>query len=503
MPHLVWSVLHIWIFIWKNKYGDNMNSKSIWNMETEIPRRKPLNKKIKADVCVVGGGMAGVLTAYKLQENGFDVVVLEARSVASGQTGNTTAKLTIQQGEKYTKLIETLGETKARLYAKANSDAIDDFERIIKEKNINCDFQRVPSYLYSLEEDNNIIKEYESAKKIGINCYTTDLTHLPFKVKTALVFRNQAQFNPLKFLSKITEEIKIYENSPVREIKSNLVETESGVVQANHIVIATHYPIVNKKGLFFPRLYQSRSYALALEGGVTLDGMYFTEDREGLSFRNYKNYTIIVGEGHNTGDNPNGDKYKRLRNKVMQILPDSREVARWSAQGTKSIDGLPYIGKYCVTENAWYTATGFGKWGMTLSMVSANLITDLITGRENPYEKLFTPLRFKSSSADNLCKMGGKAIKEIAKEFFSPPQDELDEIEKGQAKVVSYNGEKVGAYRDENGQVHMVSIMCTHMGCQLQWNGDEKSWDCPCHGSRFSYKGELIDNPAQNNLNSV
>ena len=158
MPHLVWSGLHIWIFIWKNKYGDNMNSKSIWNMETEIPRRKPLNKKIKADVCVVGGGMAGVLTAYKLQENGFDVVVLEARSVASGQTGNTTAKLTIQQGEKYTKLIETLGETKARLYAKANSDAIDDFERIIKEKNINCDFQRVPSYLYSLEEDNNIIK---------------------------------------------------------------------------------------------------------------------------------------------------------------------------------------------------------------------------------------------------------------------------------------------------------------------------------------------------------
>ncbi len=492
--------MHISSKVRKNTIGDIMSSKSIWHKEIEIPRRNSLKKKIKADVCVIGAGMTGILTAYELQEKGFDVVVVEAKEIASGQTGNTTAKITCQHGEKYTKIVQSFGEKKAKLYANANIAAISEYERIINDKSINCDFQRVPSYLYSLEENNNINEEFENARKAGIDCYTTTSTQLPFRVKNALVFRNQAQFHPLKFLSNIVQNLTIYEKSPVREVKSNLVITEEGAVYANHIVFATHYPIVNTKGMYFPRLYQSRSYVLAIEGGKTLDGIYYTEDSQGLSFRNYNGLTIIAGEGHTTGENKEGDKFSRLRNKVANIFPQSKEVAHWSAQDTMPIDYAPYIGKYCVTESHWYTATGFGKWGMSSSMVSAMIISDMISERDNPYEDLFTPQRFKSSSADNLCKMGGKAIKGIAKDFFNLPEKHLDDLEKGQAAVIKYNSQKVGAYRDEKGKVYLVSPVCTHMGCQLEWNDDEKSWDCPCHGSRFTYKGELIDNPAQNDL---
>lgn len=480
-----------------------MNSKSIWNDSAKISPRESLSSNISADVCVIGGGIAGLLIANRLKESGLNVVVVEAKTIGSGQSSNTTAKITYQHGIIYNRLISTIGKDKATQYAEINRRAVEEYESLINRQNIKCDFVRSPACVYSLEENNPILEEYHSAKECGIDCYLTDSTHLPFKVKQALVFRNQAQFNPVMFISQLATGLKIYENSPVVEVKSDLVITEKGSVKADAIVFATHYPIVNTRGMYFPRLLQSRSYCLAIRGGKTLDGMYYPADKGGLSFRNYKDFTIVVGEGHITGDNPKGDKYSRLRQSVAQIFPDSTEVAHWSAQDTMSIDSLPFIGKYCITTPNWYVATGFGKWGMSLSMVSAIILDDLINNRKNGYKSLFSPRRFHPSSADNLCRMVGKAVTGISKEVFKSPKDSIEDIPTGEGKIVEYNGEKVGVYKDEDGNIFAVDVRCTHLGCQLEWNGDEKTWDCPCHGSRFSYKGELIDNPAQHNLNSI
>ena len=296
-----------------------MNSKSIWNDSAKISPRKSLTSNISADVCVIGGGIAGLLIANRLKESGLNVVVVEAKTICSGQSSNTTAKITYQHGLIYNKLISTIGKDKATQYAEINRRAIEEYENLINRKNIKCDFVRLPAYVYSLEENNPIREEYHSAKECGIDCYLTDSTHLPFKVKQALVFRGQAQFNPVMFMAQLAEGLKIYENSPVVEVKSDLVITEKGSVKAGAIVFATHYPIVNTRGMYFPRLLQSRSYCLAIKGGKILDGMYYPADKGGLSFRNYKDFTIVVGEGHITGDNPKGDKYSRLRQSVAQM----------------------------------------------------------------------------------------------------------------------------------------------------------------------------------------
>lgn len=477
-----------------------MDTKSIWDKSVDIPKRNALSSDITADVCVIGGGMAGILIAYKLKEKGFNPVVLEAGTIGSGQTKCTTAKITCQHGLKYTHLVEHFGKTKAKQYALANKTAIDEYENIINKFNISCDFERLPSYLYSLEENNSLGEEFENAKLSGIDCYLTDKTGLPFKVNRALVFRNQAQFHPMKFLKEISDKVKIYENSGVIEVHKNIVKTKKGRVNAENIVFATHYPIVNTRGMYFARMYQSRAYGVAVEGGSNLQGIYFSADKDGLSLRNYGELTLIVGEGHTTGNNPKGDKFSRLRQRINQLYPDSREVAHWSAQDTMPIDAVPYIGQYCVTTPNWYVATGFGKWGMSSSMVSAMIISDMISGEENSFSHVFAPARFKSSSADNLCRMGGKAIKGITKELFKMPEENYADVKKGQGAVIEYNGEKVGVYRDNDGKPFMVDVKCPHLGCQLEWNGDEKCWECPCHGSRFSYKGELIDNPAQKSL---
>lgn len=477
-----------------------MDRQSLWKETVEIPRRNSLNSTIKTDVCVIGGGMAGLLTAYKLKERGFDVVVVEASSIASGQTGNTTAKITCQHGVKYSEIISTFGEEKARLYAQANEKAIDEYEKIIEDNHIKCEFERLPSYLYSLKENNKIDEEFSASQKCGIDCCITEDTHLPFKVKRALMFPNQAQFNPLKFIKSIAQNIRIYENTKVTKVKGNLVLCEKGKVYAREIVFATHFPIVNTRGMYFSRMCQSRSYGIAVRGGKDLKGIYYSPDKEGLSLRNYKNFTIIVGESHTTGDNEEGKRYDRLRQKALQIFPSAIEVAHWSAQDTMTIDSVPFIGKYCVTTPHWYVATGFGKWGMSSSMVSAMIISDMISGKENEYEKVFSPQRFNTASGDNLMRMGGKAIKGISTELFKVSKENIDDVEVGVGKVIEYGGEKVGVYKESSGEIYMVDVKCPHMGCELKWNNDEKIWECPCHGSRFSYKGKLIDNPAKKGL---
>ncbi|NGU67419.1 FAD-dependent oxidoreductase [Clostridium perfringens] len=475
--------------------------KSLWSESCKFRKREALNKDIKTDVLVIGAGIAGILTAYMLKQKGREVVVIDAAEIASGNTKNTTAKITSQHDLIYSKLITEFGEEKARQYAKANELAIKKYKEIIEDRRIECDFEEKPAYVYSLNEVEVLKEEAEAAKKLGIDAEFVQEANLPFKINGALKFNNQAQFNPLKFLKDISNELVIYENTRALEIKENLVVTSGGNISAKNIVVATHYPIMNAPGYYFMKMHQERSYVLALENKSEIDGMYIDINKEGYSFRTYNNLLLLGGISHRTGENEEGGSYDELRKVAKKLYPKAKEKYHWSAQDCMTIDGIPYIGRYSSEIPSIYVATGFNKWGMTSSMVSAMIISDMILEKENDFSEIFSPRRFDLSlSINNIA----NDLIETAKNFIAQkvyiPSSEIEHIKNGHGGIIEYNGEKVGVYKNKEGKEFFVSTKCTHLGCQLSWNADELTWDCPCHGSRFDYKGRLIGSPATKDL---
>lgn len=416
----------------------------------------------KYDVIVIGAGMAGLLTAYYLQEQGKSVLVLEAAEVASGQTGRTTAKITSQHDLKYSVLADHVGIDRARLYARANETAIKEYEKLILKKEIKCEFKKVPAYLYTMRKEADMKREAEIAAFLGIDAFFTKETELPFAVEGAVVFRNQAQFAPLKFAHSIAKELEIWEHTKVIAIRGNQVLTENMTLTADKIVVATHYPLKNVPGFYFLRQHQERSYVLALSGCPKINGMYLGIDKDGLSLRQAGDRLLLGGGAHRTGENQAGGAYAALEQAAKQYFPEGKIEDRWSAQDCMPHDGIPFIGRYSVFTPNLYVATGFQKWGMTTSMVAALILRDELCGIENPYTGLFTPQRANVRAAwKNLWTDVGMSVKGLTKGLFHK------------------------------------NARCPHMGCELTWNPDEQSWDCPCHGSRFDKNGGLLDNPAK------
>ncbi|ELC8361438.1 FAD-dependent oxidoreductase [Clostridium perfringens] len=475
--------------------------KSVWSESCKFRKREALNKDIKTDVLVIGAGIAGILTAYMLKQKGREVIVIDTSEIASGNTKNTTAKITSQHDLIYSKLITEFGEEKARQYAKANELAIKKYKEIIEYKRIECDFEEKPAYVYSLNEVDVLKEEVEAAKKLGIDAEFVQEVNLPFKINGAVKFNNQAQFNPLKFLKGISNELVIYENTRALEIKENLVVTSGGNITANNIVVATHYPIMNDPGYYFMKMHQERSYVLALENTSEIDGMYIDLNKEGYSFRTYNNLLLLGGISHRTGENEEGGSYDELRKVAKRLYPKAKEKYYWSAQDCMTIDGIPYIGRYSSETPNIYVATGFNKWGMTSSMVSAMIISDMILEKENDFSEIFSPRRFDLSlSINNIANDLIETAKNFIAQKVSIPSSEIEHIKNGHGGIIEYNGEKVGVYKNKEGKEFFVSTKCTHLGCQLSWNSDELTWDCPCHGSRFDYKGRLIGSPATKDL---
>ena len=422
------------------------------------------------DVVVVGAGMAGILTAYFLKKQGKRVLIVEANTIASGQTERTTAKITSQHDLKYAKLLKDIGEQKARLYAQANELAIAQYAGIIKEKGINCQFERTDAYLYSLETETALKEEAEAANRLEIHAEFVTKTELPFEIKGAVCFKNQAQFSPLEFVKAIATELDILEHTMVTEVKDHWVITDKGILTADDIVLATHYPMRNVPGFYFLRQHQERSYVLALSGAKPIKNMYLGIDEDGLSFRQAGEYLLLGGSGHRTGHaygrkgtskKECGGAYEHLREMKQLYFPEAKEVAHWSAQDCMPHDGIPFIGRFSAYTPHLYVATGFQKWGMTTSMIAARLLCDEICGKENPYQELFSPQRL-------LVRAGSKDFLKDA--------------------AVSVVGLTKGIFTKKR---------CSHMGCALKWNPDTHSFDCPCHGSRFDEDGKLLDNPAK------
>lgn len=477
---------------------------SVWNSSFSFRQREALSGNIKCDIVIIGAGITGLLTAYMLNKSDRDVVIIDAKGIGSGNTKNTTAKITSQHDLIYDKLIKEFGEKKARQYAKANELAIKKYKEIINEKQIECNFEEKDAYVYSLNNIKSLEDEYEAVKKLGIDAEIVYDVNLPFDVEGALKFKHQAQFNPLKFLEPLTEKITIYENTRAVDIKENVVITNRGEISAKYIVVATHFPFLNVPGYYFMRMHQERSYVLALENAQDVNGMYIDNDKKGYSFRNYKNLLLFGGVAQRSGENENGGVYDELRKRAKELYPNSIEKYHWSAQDCMTLDNIPYIGHYSSKTPDIYVATGFKKWGMTSSMVAAMIISDMIFGRENDFSEIFSPKRFDMSAS---MKNAANDIMKTAKNFIAQriniPEENIGNIQKGNADIVEYKGQKAGVYKDKDGKIFAVSTKCPHLGCELHWNADELTWDCPCHGSRFDYKGNWIESPATTCLDNV
>ena len=439
---------------------------SIWTTETTIRKRDSLPGDLQIPAVVIGAGLTGILTAYFLQQAGISTIVLEDR-IGSGQTKNTTAKITSQHSLIYDHLIQTFGRESAAAYAQANETAISDYEQLIREKGIACDFVKCPACLYSRSEKMLLQQEAAAAASVGIQASFATDSELPFHTAGVVRFENQARFEPLPFLASIAEEITVYEKTRVLKVEGSHVLTDRGCVTAGHIIFAAHYPFLNVPGYYFARMYQKRSYVLALEGTPLLEAMYLGIDPDGLSFRSQRGKLLLGGCGHRTGSNRQGGQYEMLREAAKSLYPGCIETAHWSAQDCMTLDGLPYIGRFSRRMPDWYLATGFGKWGMTSAMASARILTALITGHDCPQAAVFSPQRHFTFRA--------------AREFVFHTMH----------TAVGLTKHLLPAHNDK------FIPNCPHMGCRLEWNPEEETYDCPCHGSRFQQDGRLMDGPAQ------
>jgi glycine/D-amino acid oxidase-like deaminating enzyme/nitrite reductase/ring-hydroxylating ferredoxin subunit len=495
--------------IWKanGTFSNNTREKgeSIWVQEKETisnnnHERKKLTGDLNIEVAVIGGGLAGILTAYMLQQRGVSVIVLECFEIGSGITRNTTGKITSQHGLIYQRLLRYKGEERARAYAAANQRAVQKYEDVINLLHIECDYSKLSNYIFSLDNENRIQQEVQAAKRLGLPASLTRETKLPFQVKAAIRFENQAQFHPIKFLHGISKELTIYEHTKVMEIqKDGLILTEQGNIRAKFIVITTHYPFINFPGLYFIKLHQEREYLAALEwdkNNSILDGMYLDADPNGFTFRNHQNYLLLGSGSHRAGKQNPEDAYVKIMEAASKWYPGSKIKYAWSNQDCMTPDKVPYIGRYSASTPNIYVATGFNKWGMTGSMVAAEIIRDMICKIPNNTEKVFRPNRMMFSGTGFMLKDTAISTINLLSEHLRIPKDKLREIEKGNAGVVKYKGQKYGVYRDLEDNYFFVTTKCPHLGCSLAWNQNEMSWDCPCHGSRFDYRGNLINNPA-------
>lgn len=480
---------------------ERLKCSSLWHQTASHAKRPALDGERRTQVAVIGAGMAGVLIADRLASCGMEVVVLEAGRIGGGQTSGTTAKITSQHGLIYHALTERLGKERAQQYARANEEAIRAYARMVESRHIDCGFRETFSCLYTQAQAEPLLEEAQTAAQLGIDARFTEDTELPFSVTGAVRFDHQACFHPLQFLLAVSEGLEIYENTRVLGVEGDTLRTPRGTVRAEHVVFAAHYPFVNVPGWYFMRMHQERSYVLALECDFMPDGLYYGVDRSGLSFRTAEGLLLLGGGNHRTGENTRGGSYEALRQSALRLFPGCREVFRWSAQDCMTLDGVPYIGRFSASTPNWYVATGFGKWGMSTSMVAAMCIAGEIVGERPEWAEVFCPARFAPSvSAQKLAQETAHAFKGLTRTAFSIPQKTLDALPVGHGGIVQVQGQKAGVYKDEAGVCHIVSPRCPHLGCELTWNPDEKSWDCPCHGSRFGIDGGVLAGPAQERI---
>ncbi len=440
---------------------------SLWSDTVNMPTFQTLQGDVKTDVLIIGGGITGILCAYMLQQAGVDYMLVETDTICSGISKNTTAKITTQHGLIYHKLLKRFGIEKTQMYLAANQTALEQYRQLCRLTD--CDFESKDNFVYALHSAKNLEKEMSALEKISFPAEFTARLPLPFSVAGAIKFKDQAQFHPLKFLAGISVGLNLCEHTKVQELKETshaqtpgaskkqVAVTNHGTITADKIIVATHFPLLNKHGMYFMKMYQHRSYVLALRNAADVAGMYVDEAQTGLSFRNAGNLLLLGGGAHRTGKH--GGNWTELSDFAGKYYPNAIEQYRWATQDCMPLDDIPYIGQYSKNTPDLYVATGFHKWGMTSAMTAASLLCDMVQEKENPYAPVFNPSRTM-----------------LRPQLF------------------------VNAFEATVNLLTPTMKRCPHLGCALKWNPVEHTWDCPCHGSRFTKEGELIDNPATDDL---
>lgn len=499
---------------------------SFWVDSVKQLSYSKLTNDLEADVVVVGGGLAGVSAAYCLTRAGKKVALVEDGFIGSGETGRTTAHLVTALDNRYYQLEKNFGTEKTKLIALSHAAAIDFVEQTVKRENISCEFERLDGYLFLHPSDKSysLQIELEAAARAGINIFKA---HEVLKgTGDSLCFPGQAQFHPLKYLRGLCDAItkkggRIFTETHAEEIDQYGIKTADGFyVRAKHIVVATNTP-VNNKFLIHSRQYAYRTYvvgALVKKGSVQKALYWDTGDFDQkltfppyhyvrlASYDNEHDLLISGGEDHPNADTsqiniPEEKRYERLVNWTKKYFPIEDIVYRWSGQVMEPMDGLAYIGRNPIDHDNIFIVTGDSGNGMTHCTIAGILLTDMITGRENPWEDIYRPSRFNLRSSGALFK---EVIGALLANFKRDSSDEdhirLSSVPKGEARQLDLHGERCGVYHDPEGMLHVVSTTCTHLKCNVKWNNDEKSWDCPCHGSRFTYDGKVMNGPANTDL---
>jgi glycine/D-amino acid oxidase-like deaminating enzyme/nitrite reductase/ring-hydroxylating ferredoxin subunit len=487
---------------------------SVW-VETgpDQPELPEIDGEVHADVAVLGGGIVGITTALLLAEAGVRVVLMEANQLARGVSGYTTAKVSSQHGMIYSQLRSRFGSGGAAAYGAANEAALDWIARRVDSDGIDCDFRRRAAYAYGSRPQ--VEDEVRAAAEAGLPASLAESTPLPFPVEAAVRFDDQAEFHPRKYLLALGERlqaagVEVYERSHAVEVSTDedcLVKSPGGRVKADRVVVATHFPFLDRS-FAFARVHPERSYALVCRiAGEPPEGMFISGGSPTRSLRAVpvggEELLLVGGEGHRTGEGGDTtERYAALERFAREHWDVESIEYRWSAQDNITIDSVPYVGQITPRNDRVLMATGFAKWGMTGGTAAAMMLADRLLGRENAWAGLFDPNRVKPRAAlGDFVTSNAK----VAAHFFGDRvtkrgERAIEDLAPGEGDIVRLGDEKVAGYRDDEGTLMAVSPVCSHLGCQVNWNSAERSWDCPCHGSRFTPRGDVLQGPAVHRL---
>ncbi|HEX6872244.1 MAG TPA: FAD-dependent oxidoreductase [Micromonosporaceae bacterium] len=496
-----------------------MAIESYWIRSTESTQYPTLSGDLEIDVAVVGGGIAGIATAWELARAGRSVAVVEADRLVAGITGHTTAKLTAQHNLIYAKLRDSFGPEAARLYASSQQDALAHVAAVIDELGINCDLERRAAYTYVEEsappsQVDQLRAEAEAAADAGLPAEFVRRTGLPFAVGGAVRVADQAQFHPRKYLLALAADLtrragKIYERTRVVKLDvgspCRLSTEHGGTITAGQVVIATNFPIFNRASLL-ARLVLRRELVLAapIDAAADPDGMYITTADNTRSvrtapFRGGRRLLIVTGETFRPGTAGVTDRFERLAGWTRQRFDVTEFAYRWAAQDVSTPDHVPFVGQFPEGKNTVYVATGFGGWGMTNAIMASRLLTALMhEGHAPAWARLYDPHRLHPLlEVPAIARAQAAVARHFIGDRLKPSGvDRVAHLAPGSGAVLHVEGERCAVYRDVDGTLNAVSANCTHMGCVVGFNDAETSWDCPCHGSRFRVDGSILNGPA-------
>jgi glycine/D-amino acid oxidase-like deaminating enzyme/nitrite reductase/ring-hydroxylating ferredoxin subunit len=494
---------------------------SIWvatTPETDYPQ---LSADVEVDVAVVGAGITGITAAVLLKRAGKTVALLDSKRIVRGATGYTTAKVTSGHGVVYTQLADTFGEEGARIYAESNQAAI---ERIAElGAGADCDFERKDNYVVAEkpEDREQVEQEAHTMRKLGLPASFVTETPLPYDVAGAVKLENQAQFHPRKYLLGLAETVPgdgshVFENTRAHFVNQSepcVVETDHANVRASDVILATHLPFMDR-GLFFARAHPHRSYAVAapIDPAHAPDGMFINAGIPTRSVRTIRDGDRLLiqtgGQGHKPGlpGEDEAERYDVLAAFLREHWPEAGPVEyRWSTQDYMSVDRVPFVGGLSLRSKHVFVATGFNKWGMTSGTVAAEILSDAVLGRENPWASLYDSKRLDlRASAPKLVKENVQAGLLFFKQRLARGEKRSpDELASGEGALLNVGGLKRAVYKDDAGEVHVLSPVCRHLWCYVEWNEAERTWDCPCHGSRYTGDGRVIEGPSVQDLRRI